>query len=155
MTYAVVVFAHSWLRWVVVAALVVLVGLSAHGVVRRRAHAVVDVRAARAATRLADLQLLLGIALYLLLSPQTRAAFADFGAAMKQSTLRFFALEHPTGMVLALAALHVGVAASRRAVDDRTKHRRALVGAALALVCVLVTIPWPFLPYARPLLRLP
>ncbi|MEY2637389.1 MAG: hypothetical protein RLZZ197_1867 [Bacteroidota bacterium] len=41
-------------------------------------------------------QLLIGLVLYLALSPVTTAAFADFGAAMKDSATRLILVEHVT-----------------------------------------------------------
>ena len=41
-----------------------------------------------------DLQLLFGLALYLVLSPTTAAIFGDFGAAMRDPVARFWAVEH-------------------------------------------------------------
>jgi hypothetical protein len=58
-------------------------------------------------------------------------------------------------MVLAALAAHVGSVASRRARDDRGRHRRLAIGAGLALLAILIGMPWPFMPYGRPLLRLP
>ena len=46
-----------------------------------------------------DLQMLLGLLLYGMLSPFTRQAMQDFGAAMRDSTLRFWAVEHLTMML--------------------------------------------------------
>ena len=46
-----------------------------------------------------DMQMLLGLILYLVLSPFTAEALRDFGAAMKSPGLRFFAVEHLTLML--------------------------------------------------------
>jgi hypothetical protein len=41
----------------------------------------------------------------------------------------------------------------RRATDARQRHRIAAIFFGLALVIIFITIPWPGLPYARPLIR--
>ena len=46
---------------------------------------------------------------------------ANFAAAMKDSTLRFFAVEHLSGMLLAVVIAQVGYSISKRAVTDRGK----------------------------------
>ena len=110
-----------------------------------------DDRLGKLLTSAFDLQFLLGLLLYGWLSPLTRAAFQDFGAAMRDSVLRFFAVEHIFGMVVALALVHVGRVRSRRSQPSVLRHRAAFIFFGLALVAVLVTIPWPFVPAGRPL----
>jgi len=66
-----------------------------------------------------DLQVLLGIALHVFLSPVTRRAMDDMGAAMKDPELRFWAVEHGAVMLIALLAVHVGRILGRRARSDR------------------------------------
>jgi hypothetical protein len=45
----------------------------------------------------------------------------------------------------------VGRARIRRAEDSPLKHRRVLVYLGLALLLVVIGVPWPFMPVARPL----
>jgi hypothetical protein len=85
---------------------------------------------------------LLGLILYLFLSPFVRRAFADFGAAMGDNELRFFAVEHIFGMILALVLAHVGRVLSKKATESVKKYRAAALWFALSLVAVLVMIPW-------------
>jgi mono/diheme cytochrome c family protein len=101
-----------------------------------------------------DVQVTLGLTMYLFLSPITRVAIQDPGAAMRSSVLRFFLIEHVLSMTLALVAAHVGRVRMRRATSGPEKHQRTASGVLIALLCILVGIPWPFLPYARPLARL-
>lgn len=103
--------------------------------------------------RVADLQFLLGLLLYVLFSPIVRSALADPRAAMKSSALRFFFVEHITAMVIALAVLHVGAGRVRKTDEHRVKQRRMLVTSLLFCLCVTIGIPWPFRPYGRPWVR--
>ena len=48
------------------------------------------------------LQLLIGLALYAVYSPIVQGAFNDFGAAMKDSAIRYWAVEHILIMVIAI-----------------------------------------------------
>jgi hypothetical protein len=145
---------HSLLRWVVLAAGVVAVARAIGGVRGRRAWTGTDEKAARWFVGALDAQLLLGLALYLGLSPITAIAFQDFGAAMGNAALRFWAVEHIMGMTIALVLAHVGRVRIRRAADAQRRHRTAAIFFGLALAAVLVTIPWPGMPAARPLFRL-
>ena len=65
-------------------------------------------------------------------------------AAMKDPYARFFAIEHLTGMLIAIILLHIGKAQGKKAINDRSKHRRTLVFYLLALLIILLSIPWPF-----------
>ena len=140
--YGIVLAIHSLLRWGVLAA-----GLAA--VVRGGAH---GSSTGKWFTILLDVQMLLGLLLYFVLSPFTRAALGDFGGAMKNSQLRFFAVEHVVGMVIAIALAHIGRKKIAQAREER-KARLAMIFYGLALVAILVSIPWPGMPAGRPLFR--
>ncbi len=143
--------AHSVLRWLVILAAI----WGARSRVERAALAG-DVGKGRPHLGLAfssalNLQVLLGIALYAV-SPITHAAMANFAAAMKDNTLRFFLVEHATGMIVAAILAQVGFSITKRATDDRGRFRKAAIFYTAATVIMLLSIPWPGLPYARPLL---
>ena len=151
--YPVLLFIHSWLRWAVVALAFVLLF---RAVTRGRGGQPWmpgDRTLSVVFTSVLDTQVLLGLGLYFGLSPFTPRSMAMFGAAMKDHALRFFAVEHAFAMIFAMLAAHVGVAASKRADDDATRYKRVALGVAVALFAIAVGIPWPGLPYARPLFR--
>jgi len=93
------------------------------------------------------LQLVLGLLLYGV-SPLTRHAMGDMGAAMRDPGVRFFVVEHPTLMILAVVAATLTGVLARRGPDDTVRHRRAAIGIALSLGLILAGIPWqrPLLP---------
>jgi hypothetical protein len=150
MVYLATLALHSWVRW-----LVVLTGLAAF--LRAvcggsRAWTGGDDRAGFWFVMLLDLQVLIGLALYVWLSPITHDAFRDVGAAMTSASLRFWAVEHGFGMLVGLALAHVGRVRIRKAEPSR-RHRVAAIFFGLALIAILASIPWPGTPNARPLLR--
>jgi hypothetical protein len=112
-----------------------------------RAYGRGEAAAGRAFTGLLDLQVLLGLVLYAL-SPIVRTGLGDLGAAMGVRELRFFAVEHITGMVIALVFAHVGAVRVKRASTDASKLRQAAIWQTLATLSILVSLPW-----WRPLLR--
>jgi hypothetical protein len=149
--YTLILLLHSWLRWAVI-----LTGFIA--VARALARAgrpwtPTDERAGSWFVITLDLQFLLGALLYFVLSPITQLAFDDFGAAMRTSGIRFWAVEHLFGMVIGIALAHVGKTRIRKATTDARRHRLALIFFSLALLAVLVSIPWPGMPNGRPLFR--
>jgi hypothetical protein len=151
--YALMLAVHSLLRWVVLAAGLVAFLRATAGMRTRRDWTPADGRAGQLFVGMLDLQLLIGLALYVMLSPMTRIAFQDFGAAMGNSILRFWAVEHIFGMIVAVVLAHVGRARVRRTTDGARQHKLAAIFFGLALAAILVTIPWPGTPAARPLIR--
>jgi len=152
--YVVVLWLHSTLRWFLLLAVLSTITFAIRGLCSGAAFGANKRRLLRGTVGLFDLQFLLGLSLYVWLSPIPKLALADFAAAMKSSVLRFFSVEHPTSMLLALVAIHVTAVSVKLARDDRHRHRRVVVGLGLAMFGVLVGIPWPFLPYGRALFRL-
>jgi hypothetical protein len=151
--YPLMLVVHSLLRWVVLAAGLVAFGRALGGMRRHRAWTAGDDRASQLFVGTLDLQLLIGLVLYFGLSPITRAAFQDFGAAMGSPILRFWAVEHILGMVIAVALAHVGRVRVRKTTDLMRRHKLAAIFFGLALVAMVATIPWPGMPAARPLFR--
>src|SRR5918993_3385248 len=104
--YSLVLNVHSWMRWIVIATCLwsILRAAMAGG----RPWTPADARASRLFMITLDIQMLLGLLLYLVLSPFTRQAMSNMGEAMKVSSLRFFVVEHLFGMIVALALAHIG-----------------------------------------------
>lgn len=152
--YPAVLTLHSWLRWLVLAMLLCMGLRALLGWLRRREFTAFDARLGLFASLCVDLQFVLGLSLYLRLSPITRAAFADLAAAMRLSVLRFFLVEHGTGMLLGIGILHMLRSRARRR-QGPARHALTAVAALGALLCIALSVPWPGLPYGRPLWRLP
>jgi hypothetical protein len=89
--------------------------------------------------------------LYFVFSPLTRAGFAGDASAMSDPVLRFFLVEHLSVMLVAVVLTHMGRALSRRASGEAAKHQRAAIFYTLAMLAVLISIPWPFQVFGRPL----
>jgi hypothetical protein len=146
-------FAHSWLRWLVLLAGLAAVARAVSGVNTRRPWTPLDDRGGMWFTAALDLQMLIGLVLYAFLSPVTQSAFVDMAAAMRAAPVRFFAVEHPVGMIVSIALAHVGRVRIRKAPDSESRHKRALVFFGLALLVLLLSMPWPIGPGARSLFR--
>lgn len=153
MLYTVLLFVHSWLRWVLVALIVVALVRALRGS-KGEPWTQSDSRVRIATVSAFDTQVLLGVILWVL-SPMTPKSGAAMGAYMKVSALRFFTVEHAFSMLIALAALHIGSVRSKRAENDQARHKKWAIAVGIAIFFVLAGIPWPGMPYARPLLRLP
>ena len=75
---------------------------------------------------------------------------SSFGALMKDKVARFFIVEHPTLMVLAIVFITLGHGMAKKSVDDETKYKKAFRFFLIALILILVAVPWPFREVARP-----
>jgi hypothetical protein len=146
--YSTVLLLHSWIRWV---ALVGAVGTTFAALQDREGAA--DGWALAAMIAL-DLQLLLGVLLYFVVSPNMAEIRAHFGEAMQNAQLRFWAVEHVTAMLAAVVLAHVGRVLARNARTPSARRGRLLVCFGIATVLIFVGMPWPGLRYGRPLFRL-
>jgi hypothetical protein len=134
---------HSVGRWFVLLLLLLAIINSAFAGSRpfmRR-----DLRTGTVLTIFADLMLLIGIVLWYF-NPYGWPAFKNpgFKAAMHDDTIRFFSLEHPVMMLIAVILIHIGKAQGKKAISDRSKHLRSFIFYLLALIVIAIAIPWPF-----------
>jgi len=151
--YPAVLWLHSLFRWLVVIAGLVAVARGVRGWTGRRRWTAADDLSGLLFTIGLDVELLFGLLLYGGLSPFTAQAFSDMGAAMGDTVLRFWAVEHPFGMLVAISVAHVARVKVRRAAGDSGRFRLAALLFGFALLAILVSIPWPWMPVARPLIR--
>jgi hypothetical protein len=150
--YSGVLLVHSWVRWAVVIAGVLALLRALTGASSRRPWTAADDRAGLWFTIALDVQILIGLYLYFVLSPFTTEALKDFGAAMRNSGLRFWAVEHSFGMLVGVALAHVGRVRVRKAEPSR-RHVIAAIFFGIALIAILASIPWPGTPNGRPWVR--
>jgi hypothetical protein len=148
--YPNILLLHSWLRWLALVAGggATFFALGTAGGALARAE-----RWGRIFIIALDAQMLLGLLLYGLYSPYTAAAMKDFGAAMREPVLRFWAVEHVTLMVLAVVIAHVGKVLARKSADASAKRKRLLICFGIAVLLILLGMPWPGMAVGRPLFR--
>jgi hypothetical protein len=149
--YATLLVVHSLLRWVVLLSALVALLRAFGGWTGGRQWTPADDKAGKFFVLFFDIQVLIGLLLYVGFSPVTQAAFRDFGAVMGDSVMRFWAVEHIFGMLIAVALAHIGRVRVRKLSHASARHRTAAVFFGLAVLVMLLTIPWPFVPAARPL----
>ena len=140
--YPIILHIHDMLRWALLILFILVIVKSFAGWLGKKAWSKSDSIFGTVLTAAYDLQFLIGIVLYAFFSPLVKAAFADFGAAMKTSSLRFIAVEHIFIMFLALIVVHIGKAKSKRAKVAVKKHKLMAIFTSIALVLVLAGIPW-------------
>lgn len=139
---------HNILRWVVLAGGAYALALALKGLFTGAIWQKRDRVAGVIFTAALGAQLLVGLVLYVI-SPLTRAAMQDMGAAMQNDTLRFFAVEHFTAMIAAVVIAQIGYSVGKRAGSDRAKFLWNAAGYGIAMLLILSLIPWwrPLLPW--------
>lgn len=134
---------HSVLRWVIL--LLLLVALVKSFADRHNAYTPGHKKTALFLLISADLMLIVGLYQWIVGPLGLKSIQANgMGNVMKNATLRFFAVEHFLGMLIAIILIHIGYSYAKKSMPDSMKHKRTLLFFGLALLIILVSIPWPF-----------
>jgi len=142
---------HSLFRWLVVIAALAAAVRAFAGLSGRLTWTRLDDRLGFFYTLALDVQVLIGVLLYVF-SPLIHQALADLGAAVKDGATLFFTLFHWLLVLVAVALAHIGRRRARKASGDAARFRTAALFFGLSILVLLVAIPWPF-DFGRPLLR--
>lgn len=148
--YDLILIGHSLIRWLVIGFGLIATGRAVTGVAGRTPWTARDERLGLLFAVSLDIQMLLGVLLYLFLSTITTSAFGNLGDAMRNPVTRFWVIEHPALMIVAMGLAHAGLGRARRAPEAAAKHRAALIFFGLAFGLILFAMPWPFRAAARP-----
>jgi uncharacterized membrane protein len=71
--------------------------------------------------------------------------FKENGAAvMKNAVLRFWAVEHITGMIIAIVLITISRSVSKKNIPVEQKNKKLVTFYIIALIIILASIPWPF-----------
>jgi heme A synthase len=146
--YPVILGLHNLIRWAAVILLVYALFRMYRGFFSNASWGSTDRKAGLFLTIAMDIQFLFGLLLYFVYSPLTKQFFQNFGGAMGVRELRFFGLEHVLYMVVALVLAHIGGAAGKKDLDDKSKFKRGATFFTLATLALLLGMPWfrPLLP---------
>jgi len=129
---------HSLLRWFALVAIVIALVKSFQGMRKQSTFDKSDNRWALLTLIAFHLQLLVGLALYF-----TQGWHTQIGN-MSDKVVRFYSLEHLVAMLIAIALVTIGRVRSKKATLDLAKHKRQFWAFLIALILVLINVPWPF-----------
>jgi hypothetical protein len=134
---------HNILRWAVVLFGVLAVFMALAGVFSKRNYTSGDNKMGLFFMISCDIQLLIGLILYF-----NGEWFGQLKShakeVMKSNVLRYFAVEHALMMIIAWLLVHIGRSMVKRSDIDAQKHKRSLIYFGLAIIIILLMIPWPF-----------
>ena len=143
---------HNLLRWVILVFLLLSVIKSYNGWKSNKAFASGDRKTWLFTMIAAHITLLLGIYQW------TLGRFGIFTyvkpegvSMMKDATLRFYQMEHPLMMIVSIVLITLGYGMSKKQVSDEEKFKKAFKYFTIALLLILIAVPWPFREIGRPL----
>lgn len=134
-----IVHAHSGLRWIL---LVLLIAATFNAFKKWKGNEKfvdLDNKLSLFTLIFAHIQLLLGLFLFFK-SPKVMLSGLD----MANAVARFFTVEHTLGMLVAIVLITLGRVQSKKLTDDALKHKKIFVMFFIALLLIIVSIPWPF-----------
>lgn len=134
---------HSALRYVVVILLVVAIIKAFAGWFGNKSYTEADRKLALFTMISVHLQLVIGLILYFI-SPVVQSALADMGAAMKDTQLRFWAVEHIATNIVGIILITIGYSTAKRASTDKAKFTRTAIFYLIGFVLIMSAIPWPW-----------
>jgi hypothetical protein len=148
MLYTLTLAAHNITRWVVLVLAIYALYRVFAGLFGKKEWSDADRKALSFYAISMDVQLLLGLLLYFVLGSWFNMMTSGMGNVMSNSSLRFFAVEHFSVMLIAVILAHVASIMAKRGSTDRAKFRNGAIFLTLSVLAVLVAIPWA----SRPLL---
>ncbi|GDX53248.1 hypothetical protein LBMAG27_22950 [Bacteroidota bacterium] len=138
--YEVFLKTHSYLRWVVLILALITVVKYLFGWLQKKQFTSSENKISLFYSIAMDVQLIVGLVLYLFLSPITNSFHID----MKDTFSRFWGMEHIAMMVIAIALVHIGRVMVKKAKTDVARFSKGTIYFLLSLLIMLASIPWPF-----------
>jgi magnesium-transporting ATPase (P-type) len=151
--YYFVLALHSLVRWFVLAGLLFALYRGYSGWLGRKHFGPTDNFARIFAATIAHTQLVIGLVLYVV-SPIVHYFLHNFKIAVHERNIRFFGMEHITMMLIAIVLITIGSIRAKRKELDQEKFKTMAIWFTIALLIILLSIPWAFSPLtSRPSFR--
>lgn len=144
---------HSWNRWIILIAGLLAVILAILALVKKQEYSKTNKVTSLVFISSLHFQLVIGILLYFVLSPITLEALSNFGAAMKNSDVRYWAVEHSFVNIIAIIIAQVGSILVRRKSSSSAKHKATLIWFGISFILILAMIPMGMMGVERPWFR--
>lgn len=97
-----------------------------------------------------DIQLLVGLVLYFFfIASQTNFKIGKLTDQLQVGMFRSIAIDHAIGMLIAVVLIHLGYAKAKKALNAEDAGKKQFMFFLIALILILVSIPWPFLHHER------
>jgi uncharacterized membrane protein YtjA (UPF0391 family) len=136
---------HNLLRWIIVVLLLLSIVKAYTGWKGNKSFSAGDAKIWLFTMIASHITLLLGLYQWLM----GRYGLLTFeipagSSRMKDPFIRFFQVEHPVSMLLAILFITLGRGMAKKDLSDSLKYRQAFVYFFVALLLLLAAVPWPF-----------
>jgi hypothetical protein len=144
MFFSILLALHSFLRWAIIIVLLVNIFNSiAH---KSKPYSKLDRNWNLRLVIVTHTTFLIGLIQYFF-GNKGFALVQQFGMkeVMKTANLRFWVVEHFTGMLIAVILITIASSVSKKTfVTDAAKHKKLMWLYVIAFVVIMASIPWPF-----------
>lgn len=136
---------HNLLRWVIILLLLLSIIKAFSGWQQKKTFSASDKRVWLFTLIASHITLVLGLYQWLWgRYGMLKMDLPEGESVMKNKFYRFFWVEHPTFMILAIVMITLGYGMSKKPVADIVKYKRAFWFFIIALLMIVVAVPWPF-----------
>jgi hypothetical protein len=135
---------HSLLRYIILLLAVIVIYQSFVGLNKQTPIGNVQNKISLALLVSTHVMLVIGLYQYIFGAQGIALLKANGSAVMKDSVLRFFAVEHIFVMVIATVLITMGRALSKKGKSNLQSNKRLFWFTLIALLLILSRIPWPF-----------
>ena len=143
---------HNILRWVILLLLVIAIIKAFAGMTGNKPLTNGDKKVSLFLMIFSHIQLLIGLYQWIAGPWGIIKKIPDGVSVMKDPAYRFFMVEHPLGMFIAIMLITIGRGQVKKGISDVSKHKKMFWFYFIALLLILATVPWPFRDIiARPL----
>lgn len=149
--YYIILFLHSWLRWLVLTAMILSLFLSFYGFLTNKYFGLVYKRIFVGFRILLGIQVLIGLILYFIVSPLTTHYLYHDIRHVVDFPVSFFTLIHPSGMFIAFIWCKMEEQKAEKCADSKGKFKIWALNTLVIFFIVMMTIPWPFYTMGRAL----
>lgn len=133
---------HS--TWAIITLLVLIIAVvnAIIGLTSKKEFTDKSLRISLFALIVAHIQLVIGLIAFFTSTQFHFVKEFGMGAAMKDTTVRLFVVEHPLIMILAIVFITIGFSKHKSKTTDFTKFKTIAIFYGIALLLVLSRIPW-------------
>lgn len=141
--YETIQFIHSYWAYLTLLLIVLATFNALKGMFSKGDFSNKDFRISLFALIVTHIQIVLGLILYMF-SPSAMGAIkgSGMGSVMKDSLLRYFSVEHPLLMIIAVVLITIGYSKHKKKETSAEKFKVIAIFYAIALVLILSRIPW-------------
>ena len=133
---------HSYWAYLAVLLLVIAVVNAIIGLTKNKNFTDKDLRISLFTLIVIHIQLILGFVVYYVSPYYESMREMGMGATMNDAGVRFFVVEHPLMMILAIILITIGFSKHKKQTTDKGKFKTITIFYGLGLLFVLSRIPW-------------